>query len=277
MKRNVLSFSAWLLLFGALLVGQAQAQTAKEVMEKMLAACKTVNTCTYTQKKWERVGGKLIEGKLTVKWSRSPYRIWVYNHYPNDGVKVLYVSGQNGNKALVNPGAWLPNLTLDPYGSQMRKDQHHTIFASGFDHLANIITGLKNKYAANIDKHLVKEADVVWNGRSCYKIVMSTTSFGYTNYTVQSGENLLTIAKKLNLSEHMISEANGNMDYYGAKAGQVIKVPTEYAAKAIFYIDKANNLPIVNMIFDDKGMYEKYEFYDLKINPTLSSSDFTVD
>ena len=64
---------------------------------------------------------------------------------------------------------------------------------------------------------------------------------------------------------------------YGAKVnkGTVIKIPNAFAKKVEIYIDKENNLPIYQIVHDEKGVFEKFEFKNLKINPSLSSGEFT--
>ena len=64
------------------------------------------------------------------------------------------------------------------------------------------------------------------------------------------------------------------MDYDDMVAGKTIKIPTAYAKVTTLYIDKSNNLPIYQKMEDDKGMYETYEFKELKVNPTFTATAF---
>ena len=74
----------------------------------------------------------------------------------------------------------------------------------------------------------------------------------------------------------MVMEKN-NMGY-GAKVynDKVIKIPNAFARKVEIYIDKETNLPIYQIVHDDKGVFEKFEFKNLKINPQLRSGEFTT-
>ena len=58
------------------------------------------------------------------------------------------------------------------------------------------------------------------------------------------------------------------------KPGQVIKIPSAYAKKSTFYIDKSTSLPIYHKMEDEKGIYEIYEFKELKLGVTLTDADF---
>jgi LysM repeat protein len=208
---------------------------------------------------------------------RKPFKVYLYNYYPNDGAEVLYVTGERDGKALVNPNKFpYVNLNLDPYGSLLRDNQHHTIFSSGFDDLANILRHLKKKFGADANKFIHYDGKITWNGRSCHVIKMENPGWGTVNYTVQAGEDLNKIARKHMVSEYMIMEMNSNIKSYdGVKAGQVIKIPSEYGKKAIFYIDTQMLLPIRTEVYDHLGLYERYEFFDVVVNPSLPADTFS--
>lgn len=41
------------------------------------------------------------------------------------------------------------------------------------------------------------------------------------------------------------------------------------------YIDKQNYFPIYQEMWDNKGVFEKYEFKDLKVNPNYAADEFS--
>jgi LysM repeat protein len=112
---------------------------------------------------------------------------------------------------------------------------------------------------------------------TCHKVVLNSDDFGYRDYTVAAGETVFSIAKKYNLSEHMILEANKLKSYTGLTTGQKLKLPTIYAKKTELLIDVATMLPVKTLVYDDQGLYERYEYYNLKLNPTLSANAFSTD
>ena len=241
---------------------------------KMISAARSIQTLQYEMYKWERIGGKTLHEKNLVKWRRSPRSLYLKITEPS--VKeVLYVEGRNDNKALVNPGRFMPNLNLDPNGDLMRRDQHHTVFATGFDYTVELIEHLMNKYKHQAHAMAKYLGDETVHGRECYKIELANPNFKYVSYTVQQGENLVTIARKLKLSELMILEKNPTVkNYYSVSAGQKIEVPTDFAARTILCLDKATHLPAMVQVFDDKGQFEKYEYKNVVVNPKFKDEEF---
>jgi LysM repeat protein len=250
------------------------AQTGTEVLEKFIAAAGRIQTLSYTQKKDERIDGKIIKEKMHVRMARGPFKLYQKFDYPRTGYEVLYLTGGNSGKAWVSPGKILPTLSLDPYGGLMRENQHHTIFEVGYDHLVAILKHLKTVYGPNSDKMVRNEGVYTWNNIKCWKVTLGNPNFGWKPYTVQAGENLITIARKFFLSEHMILEKNKLRAYDGLKAGQVIQIPTDYSKTATFYIDMVTHLPVLFENWDDLGLYEHYEFYDVKVNPVFPANTF---
>ncbi|MCS7086924.1 MAG: DUF1571 domain-containing protein, partial [Bacteroidia bacterium] len=219
MKQRCLAI--WALWWGGGLVA-AQTFDASAEMRKMIAAARSVQTLRYELHKWERIEGKMMHEKNIIKWRRSPFSVYIKIFEPQT-MEVLYVAGKNNGKALVNPGKFMPNLNLDPYGELMRRDQHHTIFATGFDYTVTLIEHSMNKYkdrAGEMHRYLGEETV---HGRLCHKIELFNPNFRFVPYVVQSGENLTTIARKLKVSEWLILENNPSVKSYDdVSAGQTI-------------------------------------------------------
>jgi outer membrane lipoprotein-sorting protein len=74
----------------------------------------------------------------------------------------------------------------------------------------------------------------------------------------------------------MVLENNPKLSSYNdVKAGDVIKIPNAYAKLTLLLIDKEYLLPVNNKVFDDKGLYETYEYYDLQVNSPIAPEEFT--
>ena len=262
-------------LFGFTQINRAQ--SGYDLTKQMIVTTKQIQTMEFTLKTFERLEGKMIKQKMYVKWMREPFKIYVKQAYPNKGVELLYIRGNE--KVLVAPNSfpWF-NLKLDPYGRLMRADQHHTIFGIGFDKTISILESLLKKYGTQAASMVKNYVTVEWNGIECYKIYFVNSNFKYIDYTIKKGETLLTIAKKFKISEHMILEKNEKVDnYYDVDQGQVIKIPNDYAKKMTIYIDKQNMIPVVIKIYDDLGLYEQYEYSKIEINPVFGSDEFSED
>ncbi len=254
-----------------------QAQNAKQIFDKMIASIKNTRTAKFTFEKLERFNGKMQKEKLTCKVQYSPtYKVYCKQHYPKKGAEVLLVKGKNNNKVLVNPNSFpYVNLNLDPRGSVLMENQHHSLYEVGFKYLGDVLEYLHNKYknqSAGLLKYL---GETTWNGFNVYKIKLTHPNFRYVTYTVKQGEDILKIARRFKLSEYMIMEINDLDDYDDVKPGQKIKIPVDYAKSAIMYIDKKTYLPVRIIIYDDKGIFEEYRYFSLTKNPALSDYDFS--
>ncbi|MBK7137901.1 MAG: LysM peptidoglycan-binding domain-containing protein [Bacteroidetes bacterium] len=115
---------------------------------------------------------------------------------------------------------------------------------------------------------------VTYEGKDCHKIILTDPNYGFVNYTIKAGETIWKIAEAKAIPEYKVKELNNWMDYDDMVAGKTIKIPTAYAKVTTLYIDKSNNLPIYQKMEDDKGMYETYEFKELKVNPTFTATAF---
>lgn len=253
----------------------APSQT-REVLDKMLKAMSDVKSLKYSLKVIERTAKKVNNFSSSVKFIRHPRKIYLNAK----GIEVLWVEGKHDGDALVNPNSFpYINLYLDPSGSLMRQDQHHTLNELGFDYLGGIIAQNAKISGNNFDDCFKLGTDEIVNNRYCWKMTINNFDFTYKNYTVQKGENLIKIARKFFISEYMILENNQPKvdDYKDVKEGQVIKIPTAYAKNVTLYIDKQTCLPVSNRVFDDKGLFEQYDYFNLILNPTFQDAEFTKE
>jgi hypothetical protein len=249
---------------------------AKAIAIKMIKAIKEVDRLKYNLKITERGRKGYNYYESSVKLNRKPRMLYVYIK----GIEVLWTTGTNNGKALVKPNSFpYINLNLDPMGSLMRQDQHHTINEMGFDYFGSIIEYSAAKLGDKVDQYFYLDGEEKWNNRPCYKLVINNKDFAYTNYTVGANESITSIARKLFVSEYMIVELNPKFkDYFDIlKVGQVIKVPNWYAKNVIMYIDQFYFLPIGVKVYDDKSLFEEYNYFFLQVNPSFEKDEFTRD
>lgn len=254
---------------------QKTEHTAKELIFKMIKSIDAVDRFKYSLKITERGKKGFNYYESSVKLCRSPRKLYVYIK----GIELIWVNGWNGNKAYVKPNSFpYINLSLDPLGSLMRQDQHHTINEMGFDYFASIVEYMALKVGDRFDQYFKLEGEERYNNRPCYKITINNKDYGYENYTVGDKESITTIARKLHISEYKILEVNPKLnDYFDIlKKGQVLKVPNAYAKDVVLYIDQLYNLPIGVKVSDDKGLFEQYDYFFLQVNPKLEETEFTT-
>jgi len=254
------------------------AQSLSSVLNKMHTAIANGNVLTYQMISNERFGSRMVRKKMNFRFKRSPFK--VYAKDLDTGVEILYVKNWNNNKAFINPNGfpWV-NVSLNIYGYQVRKDGHHVLNRVGFQFFSELLQLIKKdmlQQGYQMDELVKFNPDASWNGQSCYRLEFENPNYRMEAYTCNKTESLHQLCNRLYLPEYRVMELN-NLKYSSVVTkGKKIKVPSLYAKKAIFYIDKKSHLPILQIIYDDKGVYERYEFLNLKINPSLNQEEWTT-
>ena len=254
---------------------RSPAPSCKQILENTIASVEKIQTLKFHLKCNERFKGKLISTESRVKLNRSPRKIYIYLKGP----ELLWGEGANDAKALVNPhGFPYMNLNLDPLGSIMRENQHHTVHEMGFEYFADIIKHSINISGDKFDTFFKCAGTLTWDAHECYLVTAEYPDFNHVDYKMKRGETVYSIARKLMVSDYMILEINPDINHYNhGKEGQIIKVPNVYGKKLILYIDKELLIPRVIKVYDDKGLYESYEYHDLQLNPKITDDEFTKE
>jgi outer membrane lipoprotein-sorting protein len=247
--------------------------TNDELIRNVFTSIDNLKTLRYSLQCNERIKGRMQHTESKVKLQIAPRKLYLFIK----GIEVLWCEGTNNGNALVNPGSFpYINLNLDPFGSLMRKDQHHTIYEMGYQYLEDILKDGLRRVGDKIDKSFVFLGEEKYNGRPCYKLSISFPDFAWNPYTVKKGETLIGIARKLRVSEYMVLENNPKLGWYNdIKEGEVIQVPNAYAKLTLLLIDKEYLLPVNNKVFDDKGLFETYEYSDMQVNKPIDPKEFT--
>lgn len=265
-----------LLLFNFTCYGQS---SIGDIIQKMNKASVNLHTAKFTIYGEERLrNGELLVSERIVKLNVNPQKVYFYSVKPDPGMEVLWKNGIN-EKMLVNPGGF-PYITLNisHTGSVARKDSHHSIQDMGFEYVVNLMNYYVRTQGDNILKWAFIQDTVQWQGRSCIHLVIDFKNYKPYTYTVLQGENVSSIAAKLHVNDYMIFNMNPTVDDMDdVKPGQKITVPNFYASKIEFFIDRTTWLPVKQLIYDQKGLYEKYEFRNLVVNPVFKSDEFSSD
>lgn len=256
----------------------AQAPDIDQLFQDMQAVIKTHKTLTFHLKKSERMKGKMELGEQDVKLNMSPFKVYLKVQAPNEGAEVIYLAGQNDGNCLVNPNAFpYMNLNLDPDGSILRKGQHHGVKQLSFKYTGEVLGNVYSTYQTKINDYVEYKGDITWDGRNCYHIELDNKEYGFVDYKVASGEDIISIARKTHTNEYMLLEQNKLKNFDSVKAGQTIKIPNSYCKSITMYVDKELKLPIYQKMFDEGGHSATYEYTNVKINPSISSEEFTKD
>lgn len=260
------------LLFGILGTVFLQAQPLQELIDKTLTAMGNAKNISYhflAQERFE--GGKMIQIDVKIKVQASPLKVFADATKPQTA-KLSYVPSVS-TKIAVRKGL---KLSLDPHSSLLMKEQHHPLYKAGFGSVKAILeTNIKMRQGQDLSKYVKNLGTLTYDGKECWKVELNVPEYKIINHTVKPDEKTVWIlGKKLALPEYKIKQLNNIDDEL--KPGQVIKIPNAYAKKTTLYVDKATFLPIYQKMEDELGVYEIYEFRDLKLNVKFTDADFEV-
>lgn len=276
MKLFVFLFSSILLTSSTLL-----AQDPVAIMAKMKAAIKSMNQSTFDLQSKERFGSDYVTKNLHFRVQESPRRVYMKDK--DTGVEMLYASGWNNNKAYINPNGfpWV-NVSLSIYDSRVVAENHHTVKDAGLGFVSLLLSGFEStveKAGISIDKLYTYKGEVIFDGRPCHRIYMIPPSgFKYVSYTTDRDQNLVQLSRRIVASDYLMKEKNSKLSYARKiKKGTTLSVPSAYASKVIVYIDKQTYMPVVQMLYDERGLFEKYEYTNINRRPNFGSDEFTTD
>ncbi len=247
-----------------------------QIIEKVFNVNKSIKSLSFTMTMKERIGGELCQKKTAFKVAFRPYKVYMRQSQPYQGLELLYLDGENNGKVLINRNTrTFSNFKLDPLGNTVRKGNHHSILKAGYSFLLDVLEHLWIKYQNDGSSVWKYQGLVTYDGINCHKIIMDNPDFNYLKYTIRSGDNLESLSVKFNLCDYLIFEKNPQIKSFDdIKPGTEILIPSDYAKQIIVYIDKEKMLPIGVKAYDDKGLFEEYLYTDIKINPSFKSSDF---
>ncbi len=262
------------------LVPTTQAQTNRQVLTQMLSALQQVQTLKYRFVKEERFAGKMEKKEMLVHYRKQPFSLSLYFYEPNPGMQVWYQEGKNNNQAHIHLASrWLAWLQpdMDPQSKGMRKGEHHTLLESGLEFTRKLIFHLKERADKEdrFDELCKYEGEITWDNRKCHKLLLQYPNFTWEKYTLKPGESIETLARRLYLNPYLILERNGFSWYDKARPGDQIMIPNIYAKRVYLYVDKINLMPIYQEVHDDQGIFEKYSYILLLVNPSIDDKVFS--
>lgn len=254
--------------------------SAVKVMKQMLDSTADIKSMECRLEKKERMNGELKEQHSYMKLMVEPFKVYIRQLSPSQGMEILYVEGKHDNDAVINPNGfpWV-NVWLDPMGERMRGGQHHNIYRSGFGYVMRVFRHIFDKHQDDLENYISMETVTKVNGMKSYKITYSSPDFYYYQYKVKKGETISSIADKMMISEYKIIEQNESIDSFNEniEEGQQLTLPSEYAKSLNLYIDTQRYIPLKIQVFDDKGLYEEYSYPEIRLNPGFNENTFSLE
>lgn len=274
--KKIITLSVSLIAFSFALRAQAD-NSCKDIFTKMFTAIDNVKTLRYNLYAVERVDNTFVSANSLIKLNVNPFK--AYYKDLKKGIEVLWVNGkEEDDDAIVNPNGFpYVNLHLSPFGKLMRKGQHQTMLRLGYSYLGNVLSHSLATHPDIYKNNVHRLNDTIWGGVACYKIDINFTNYANVPYTVtQKGETVTKIAEQHYLSDYEILTLN-NISWYEDElsVGQKLQLPAAYAKHVVLFISKENNLPLMIKVYDEKGLFELYEFSNLQVNCTILDSEFT--
>lgn len=253
-------------------------EDAFNLVEEMFDRCTDINTLQCVVQKKERYNGVYTEATSFIKMSTNPYRVYIRQLKPKEGVELIYSETENSGKVLVNPNGfpWF-NISLDPYGSMIRDKQHHVIIDMGFSKFNAVLAHLLNKYGQDGEELVAYAGSQKVNGKDCHVVDINNSHYKLVSYTPKANETTSSISEKFKVSEYRIVELNDAVSAYGSvTAGAPITIPNDYAPKIRLFIDVDLKIPIRFEIYDDNfELFEAYQYEDMVINAGFTKDELT--
>lgn len=246
----------------------------------MQSKIKTMNKSSFELHSKERFGSKYVYKKMKFNMQNSPRKIYMKDM--DKGVEMLYVAGWNNEKAYINPNGfpWI-NVSLNRFDSKVVAENHHTIDDIGLSFVLELLAGFEKAAKAqgtSPSSLYTYKGTITWNGKSCDQIeINSPVDFKYKTYTTKQDIGLLQLSRKIFASDYLLKEKNGLNYTRTIKKGTTLTVPNMYVKRAIVYIEKSTKLPLVQILYDDKGMLERFEYKNVNLVPKFHSLEFTDD
>ena len=248
--------------------------TTEQLMSRLSSTIENLKSLRCNVRAQERLAdGKYQQARTAMKMTFAPLRVYLKNA---KGIEVLWVTGQNDGDAWVYPNSFpYVTISLDPNGSVMRKNQHHTVLDAGFGTIADLIKGSSQRRDHSFEKSFRYAGDTTIAGRPCYVLRSDFPQFRYVAYKAVAGDTPERIADKFGCGEYRVMERNGLSPGEKVEVGRTLQVPNSYGRRTIVCVDQKIMLPLVVQVNDDKGLFEKFEFSDVVANQPIPAAEFT--
>ena len=247
--------------------------TSTQLVSRLTAAIEDLKYLRCNVKAQERLGTQVRTASSAMKISFNPLRVYIKNP---EGMEVLWVTGQNDGDAWVYPASFpYVTLSLDPRGSIMRRNQHHTTFQAGFGTIADLLHTSATRQDNGYVKSFKYAGDTTLQSRNYHILRSDFPQFKYVTYKVGKKETIASVADKFGCGEFRILERNKLSVGEELPEGKILQVPNAYGKRVTLCIDPKTYLPAVVRVDDERGMYEKFEFSAVVANQPIPVEEFT--
>ncbi|MEO1436416.1 MAG: DUF1571 domain-containing protein [Bacteroidota bacterium] len=250
-------------------------QKVNQFLEKMCKQIESIDQAEFEIRSEERIGQKMVVSTVKARMNTEPFKVYLLCINPNKGVEILYNSSEYGSKAVVNPNGFpYVNINMSPNAAKMRKDKHHSILSLGFHNggklIRHVIKMNKQSKSCQITDNGIKTI----NGIEHRVIEIYNADFGFEPITLERGLTASQVASKYNVSEYLIREKNKLKGFGTIKSGTTLMIPNHFAKRITLFVDTNLMLPVIQEMEDEQGVFERYEYSNIRVNPQFSETIF---
>ncbi len=240
----------------------AQSPTLQTVISKLENSLNQRPHYQFDFSSRERFPDGYSEGSGTVQLYSDPLLIKMRQTAPLSDTEITYEPSKHNGKLLVKPKGMPKGILLSPNAPKIRKHSHHSILDIGFQTTLDFIKRANEKY----DKQAISiRPATTLDGKHCILLSIKLTDVAKTKQiTLEESTSLYSLAKQYDISEYKIIELNGLKSNKKVQAGTTLTLPLHYAHTIELYLDKTSYLPITQIIYDELGLLEQYDYRNIK-------------
>jgi len=251
----------------------------QRVLEQMFDSVYALKYTQFEMLAQERIAGEMKKSHSLGIIQYQPRKIFIRGFDEENTLlnEILFVQGQNGNKALISPNGFpYFNLNLDPLGSTMRNNHHLTILEAGGRYLVDMLRLGLHDYLSKED-HINDRFKVFYENKDEIKVVLDNRDYGIIEYEVIKSQTVREFCFSRGIPEYKLIELNDVGISDGLETGQKLKIPNMYAKKFELIIRESDYVPLQVRIFDDLGLFAEYKYLEFNTNPQIDDLTFSSD
>jgi len=245
--------------------GYSQSPTLSTVLTEMESSIKKLSNYQFEFSSRERFPDGFTEGNGIVQLYFDPLIIRMKQTAPLSETEIIYDTRKNENKLLVKPKALPKGILLSPNAPKIRKQSHHPILDIGFKNVLEFFQHSQTKYRNELEEMTTISTGKTPTGTPCWLLSINFTNQAETKeITLEESTSIDELAKQHHINPYKLLEVNGFRSYKRLPAGTTLKLPLHYAQSIDLYLDKNTFLPITQVIYDEKGLLEQYDYRNIK-------------
>lgn len=242
-----------------------QSPTLGAIINKLEGSIQQLSNYQFDFSSRERFSDGYTEGSGTVQLYFDPVVIKMIQTAPLKDTELLYDSSKDKDKILVKPKGLPKGLLLSPNAPKIRKHSHHSILDIGFQNVLDFLKHSQTVYGDQFEQMVTVQPAKTLDGKSCLLLSINLTDEAVTEQiTIEQTTSLQELAKQRHISEYKIMELNNLKSYRKITAGTTLKLPKHYAHSIDLFLDNSTFLPITQIIYDESGLLEHYDYRNIK-------------